>query len=118
MAETSEKKKKGGPGRPFQKGQTGNPGGVGLDWRARRRAVAEALDKAFVTPDGRDTLVEIIHEGAALKDATCLKLASSYRWGTPEQKIELTGPDNGPVRIDARTLTDDELAAIAAQGRK
>lgn len=39
----------------------------------------EALEKACVTEDGRDLLVDAIDEGARSGDETCLELARKYR---------------------------------------
>lgn len=84
-------------GRPWQKGQTGNAGGLSKHVRAVRASVREALDKAFTVGD-RDTLIEAIVEGVATKDSTCLKLACEYRWGKAPQP--LTGENGqGPVNV-------------------
>lgn len=107
--------KKRGSGRPFQKGESGNPLGLSSGTRERRRRVAQALDEAFTGPGGVDTLVEAIREGVEARDSTCLKLACSYRWGNPENFVNLADADGQPVRLRADQLTDDQLAAIISQ---
>jgi hypothetical protein len=102
------------PGRPFAKGQSGNPRGCPVGTKERRKRIAEQLDKAFTRPDGSDELVLAILEGVRSADSTCLKLACSYRWGNPENFVQLYGEDGGPVQLN-RPLTDAELTAIAAQ---
>ena len=106
---------KRGKGGKWLKGVSPNPGGLPHDVRERRKRIAELLDKAFALPDGSDLLVDAIVDGVAERDSTCLKLACSYRWGSPEQFVQLYGENGGPLSVRATDLTDDELAAIAAK---
>jgi hypothetical protein len=84
-----------------------------LEIEARRRAV-HGTDKP-VYQGGRkvgtvreysDTLLIFLMKGA---------MPQKYK---ERQAVEHTGRDGGPIRIAAETLTDDELAGIAARGRR
>ena len=85
--------------------------------RERRKQFAEKLDEAFRVGD-RDLFVEAVLRGVDQLDPTCMKLTASYRFGPPEQHIELTGADGGPLAVRAEELSDDHLAAVIAQGVK
>lgn len=90
------KKPKGKPrGKPWQVGHSGNPGGFTKATRARRIAVAAALDEALTVKeivDGKeistDLLVEAIKLGVQEREPSLVRLACEYRWGKPIQPIE------------------------------
>jgi hypothetical protein len=89
-------------GRPFKKGQSGNPGG-------RPKVVAEVRELARLhAPEAIAALVEIMTEGkseAARVSAAVALLDRGY--GKPAQTID------APVK-SVREMTDAELMAIAA----
>lgn len=78
---------------------TPNPGGMTKEQRERRKSVAEALEKAFVGPDGQDMLIDAIVDGVMSGDGMCIKLACEYRYGKPVQRVE----------ISPEKMEDDEL---------
>jgi hypothetical protein len=107
MAEGS---KRAAPGKPFQKGQSGNPGGMPKGTRETRNKIAAALDEAF-TQDGRDLLVEAIVAGVQTGDSTSMKLAAEYRWGKPVSVLELSGPEGAPLAgpsLDLSRVSSEE----------
>jgi hypothetical protein len=85
--------------------------------RERRLKFAAALDQACLTGDS-DIFVEAVMSGVAVRDPTCMKLCASYRFGPPDARVEVTGADGAPLSIRAEDLTDDQLAAIVAQGQQ
>ena len=117
------------PGRPFQPGQSGNPGGRPKGSKSLRNLLVEALRKR--AKDGKggekefyDVLVESIVVNAAKGNAALVKLIFDYHEGPPLQKHELTefvynGADlQGALRQIAELMRDyvpeerwDEFAA-------
>jgi hypothetical protein len=97
-----------GKGRPFKKGQSGNPGG-------RPKIQADIIELARQkTPEAIETLADIMVNGkqeAARVSAANALLNRGY--GCPTQPIATAAQ----VTVRAEDLTDDELAVIAAQGR-
>jgi hypothetical protein len=104
-------------GRPFQKGQSGNPGGRPKtawlrEWLAeatdknpnnpRRLVIAQALYLTAIDRRHRD------HVRAA-------ELILAYELGKPVESVELSGPDGGPIEsVDAfdGMTSERELARI------
>lgn len=94
MAENNAEtpKKKRGPGRPFQKGQSGNPGGrpaVAKEFRQRCRE--------FMENEGWEKLFALARGGKEQKFA--LELIAAYAYGRPKQGVEIVGEDGGPLQI-------------------
>ncbi len=82
-------------GRPFQPGQSGNPGGRPKGSKSLRNLLIQALRKK--AKDGRggekefyDVLVESVVVNAAKGNAALVKLIFDYHDGPPPQKHELT----------------------------
>jgi len=109
MAEGSERaaKKRRGPGRPFQPGQSGNPlGGKSIPVEVRDAARAH-------TELAIATLAAIC--ASADKDSARVSAAVALLdrgWGKPVQ--EIAGPGGGAIPVHIQQLPDDELAAKAA----
>jgi len=82
-------------GRPFQPGQSGNPGGRPQGSKSLRNLLIEALRKK--AKDGKggekefyELLTESIVVNAAKGNAALVKLIFDYHEGPPPQKHELT----------------------------
>jgi len=101
MAESSKKQR----GKPFQKGQTGNPGGrpkLPEDVKNVRE-----LARSY-TQEAVNALVDVLREGGASAKVSAAQALLDRGWGKAEANINMT------VKRSAKELTDDELAAIAA----
>lgn len=98
MAGNSEKSatKQRGPGKPFAKGQSGNPTGrpkVVEEFKERcRRAVDERVISAWIS--------EVESLGDSWLKAS--ELLAAYGYGRPAQSVELAGKDGGPLEIIIR----------------
>jgi uncharacterized protein DUF5681 len=95
MAENSEETAKRETwGRPFQPGQSGNPGG-------RPKVIAEVRDLARQhTALAIETLVHTMEHGD--KDAARVTAAQALLdrgWGKPVQGLDVTGPEGPQLRI-------------------
>ena len=96
-----------GKGRPFKPGQSGNPGG-------RPRVLRDVQELAREkSPEAIETLSNIMHDtkapSAARVAAANALLDRGY--GKPTQPISQT-----LTKVDPSSLSDEELAAIVAQG--
>lgn len=113
-----------GPGRPFPKGTTGNPGGrpkmspeLAEALRGRNMKSVEVLSKvqddylrgSHVDDEGRT------HEAPKASEAIkASEVLLAYSVGKPRESVELTGEDGGPInvtRLDRAKLTKEEVAA-------
>jgi hypothetical protein len=95
---------------PFQKGQSGNPGGrTRKGWLTEQRKIVEAKRtwaKLLAIRDGlirqqeTDSLGHTYDVVASHKDLreTC-KLILAYSVGQPKQQVEHTGEDGGPITL-------------------
>lgn len=97
MAENSGKT--AARGRPFQKGQSGNPGG-------RPKISAEFKDKCRVFTDSTVLPAwqqEISERGEHW--VKCAELIAAYGHGKPTQAV--TGDDGGPLEVIVNMVTDE-----------
>lgn len=99
MADSSDNSapRKNGPGRPFQPGQSGNPGGKSPEREALRRYLSEAYGRESI-----DSIAALARSARSEK----VKL-DAYVW-LAEQSIGkavqgVSGPDGGPV-VDVAAL--------------
>jgi hypothetical protein len=78
MAENSEETAKRGPGRPFQPGQSGNPGGRPKGLREWRELCRDA------SPDALQVVVDLLAKG----DLTAARFIIEQAWGRAPQSVE------------------------------
>lgn len=122
--------KQRGPGRPFPKGVSPNPGGrpkmspeLADALRKRNMKSVEVLSKVqddylrgtYTDENGRER--EAPKASEAIKASEVLL---AYSIGKPRESVELTGEDGGPInitRLDKSKLTKDELDAVLAVQR-
>lgn len=96
-----------GKGRPFQKGISGNPGG-------RPKVLGDVQELARQkSPEAIETLSKIMQDEKA---APAARVAAANAlldrgFGKPTQPISQT-----LTKVDPSSLSDEELAAIVAQG--
>lgn len=83
-------------GRPFQKGQSGNPAG-----RAKREVEKSYLKRLHddVSLDDWGEIIAVAILQAKKGDKDARKWLGDYLLGTPVQRTEVTGPEGGPVAI-------------------
>lgn len=116
MAENSEKqrknseRKRGGAGRPFQPGQSGNPGGRPKSFaslvREKTGEGAALVDYALRVHQGIE--VPVGDGGATLRDQVAVaqlrldagKWLASYGFGQPTQHLEHASEGGGPLTIE------------------
>lgn len=111
MADNSNPERKRGPGRPFKKGQSPNPGG-------RPKAVKEVIELAREhTTHAVRRLAELLDDPDGRVVVAAAKELLDRGYGKAPQAI--TGLDGGPIQImKVDELTDEQLAAIIAAGAK
>jgi len=99
------KPRKNGPGRPFQPGQSGNPGG-------RTKKLEELTIRISAMRDKHLSRLEYIADQGEHRDSiAAIKLLWAYAYGNPAQSI--TGPDGGPMQtIDIGSLSPAQLEQL------
>lgn len=128
----SDSPRRRGPGRPFKKGQSGNPSGrapgsTGLAKYIREQTgdLFELADIALRIARGRQKFQEFVGPQAievkrrpnATERMGAVKWLADRSLGTAQAFIELSGPGGGPVAItlDAlKNLPDADLEALEA----
>jgi hypothetical protein len=101
------------PGRRFEKGKSGNPGG-------RPKAVRDVAAAAREhTQEGLETLVTAMRDGGAPWNARirAVELILERGWGKPMQAVELSGPDGDAIQMEAKVGLADKLARLIAARR-
>lgn len=100
---------------PFQKGQSGNPGGKKSPVRKELDAL---LDRHYPVPKRARSiqrLVELQDDADPDVAMDAIKTLLAYTYGRPTERKEISGPDGGPVEVDdARDRLAARLAALAA----
>lgn len=123
--------KQRGPGRPFPKGVTGNPGGrpkmtaeMAESLRKRSMKSIEVLSKVqddylrgtYTDENGRER--EAPKASEAIKASEVLL---AYSIGKPRESVELMGEDGGPIavaRFDASKMSKEEIDAAIILRRR
>ncbi len=84
---------------PFQKGQSGNPGGRPSEARQQLSAL---LDECFPAAK-RKKLIKLLVEDATSDDydrrREARPLLLAYTYGKPTEYKEVSGPDSGPIPV-------------------
>ena len=90
----ADNSKKTAPGRPFEPGQSGNPGG-------RPKVAKEFKEKCrdFMSDEGWEKLKSIAINGKKKDQFRALELIAAYAYGKPKQGVELSGEDGGNINI-------------------
>lgn len=111
-SKSSASKRPNGPGKPFVKGQSGNPGGKSLEREALRREAQQYLaETGMKNIRAIERLAETAKSAKVRLDAR-LWLAEQFI-GKPTQAI--SGPDGGPIRtVDLSKLTLAQLETLEA----
>jgi hypothetical protein len=104
MAENNTKaaKKKRGPGRPFQPGQSGNPGGRAKKTEELAASIRE-MDEEL-----KARLVRTARGKSAKESTAAIKLLWGYGHGMPRQV--LTDEDGNAVKLGVLVLPPEEDA--------
>jgi hypothetical protein len=115
MAENNDDqpKKRRGPGKPFQKGQSGNPGG-------RPEALREVVDLARrSTPMALQRLEYWARSDHPSASPKACEVLLDRGWGKATQPTEITGKDGGPIQTqaveDARPALTEFLAEFGGK---
>jgi len=106
-ADMSEPERRKMPrGRPFEKGKSGNPGGVPKALKELKTLAREHSTRAVAR------LAELMEEDGAVGVAACNSILDRG-WGKPTQAVEVSGPEGGPVAFEAlEDLTDEQLEQL------
>ncbi len=114
MAESSEDKpqvirKRGGPGKPFTPGQSGNPGGIPKGMAELRELARTYTQEAILR------LVDWMQSDNPKASPMATGMLLDRGWGKPVAAVELSGPGGAPLmaaRIDLTKLDESEFRAF------
>jgi len=101
MAQNSVRTVKRGPGRPFEKGQSGNPGG-------RKRLPPEFVEGCFDYTLERG-LAKLIEHAECMDRSISLRaleLIAAYGLGRPKERIETSQDRPTLIEVDLRVQGD------------
>ena len=94
MPENNGKNSKQLPGKPFKKGQSGNPGG-----RPKGSKGFKERCRAFANEEGLNTLIEIARESGDKDRLKAVELLLAYGYGKPRQALDIGDGEGGPAKI-------------------
>ncbi len=102
-------------GRPFKKGQSGNP--AGRKKGVPNKATLEVRELARALTTGNDDYMKKLR--TKLKNGSCSPTVETmlwhYAWGRPVERVELANPDGTNLFPDVPAATLAPLAEAAAQ---
>ena len=112
MAENNQKQRQGGIGRPFPKGQSGNPGG-------RPKVAQEIRDLAIdcMGPKAITRLVTLMHSTNGQVSVRAAEALLDRGYGRPVQGMELSGKAGKAIeyrtqQCDLSRFNEQELAQL------
>lgn len=85
----------GGPGRP-----------------KAREDVKKALQEALFGDGDKKGIVDALYAKAMKGDTKAIELCLQYGIGKPADKVEVSGPEGGPIQSQAIDLSDKERSAL------
>ena len=103
------------PGRQFQPGVSGNPGGKRKGEKASENTLREACQRITLENLPR---IEALLKRPKLNPLAlirALEFVADRGFGRPQQALEMSGPDGGPIRTIASNMTPKEAAALYAE---
>lgn len=99
---------------PWQKGQSGNPGGGKRQELADGRTLRELAREH--TPAAIKALVGALADPTGAVRVSAATAILDRGWGKPAQAVELTGADGGPIEtLDVGRAPVDVLRWLASQ---
>lgn len=98
VADGSKPERKNGPGRPFAKGESGNPGGMPKAIAEVRRQLRELL------PEATETLRKLLKDESGKVRIMAVREVYDRTMGKPAQPI--TGEDGKPIIVDISAMLE------------
>ena len=112
------KKLGGASGKGFMPGKSGNPNGRPTDAISFRKLVREFLGSKAPKCINKTKIEKLLDDAFKDKDRNFFIKLIAYGYGEPISKLELSGPDGGPIATkdesDVKRLSVDELKQIAS----